>query len=121
MKLRNCTPDPVNKLPSKFRSHQGGSRTSFKIIDKIHYRYIDAAAGTDKFASIVVVIANDEGNPSTRCSPMYDDNQCLICGLPIEPVEWIEDLSGIGDDFTNLVSFQDDDELCCCAVEDEDD
>ncbi len=42
---------------------------SIKINDKIHYRYIYAAAGTDEFASIVVVIANDEGNPSTRMFP----------------------------------------------------
>jgi hypothetical protein len=50
--------------------------------------------------------------------PMFDDNVCPHCGLPFEPVEWFEDLSGIGDDFTDLVSFQDDDELCACTAED---
>jgi|GEM_PF-2019298 hypothetical protein len=48
-----------------------------------------------------------------------DDNTCPLCGLPYQAVEWFEDLSGIGDDFTDLVSFQDDDELCRCAAEDE--
>jgi hypothetical protein len=53
---------------------------------------------------------------------MYDDdNHCQLCGLPIEPMEWAEDLSGIGDDFTNQVIFQDDDELCRCTAEDDHD
>ncbi len=50
-----------------------------------------------------------------------DDNTCPLCGLPYQAVEWFEDLSGIGDNSTDLVSFQDDDELCCCAAEDDDD
>lgn len=48
-----------------------------------------------------------------------DDNICPLCLLPYEALEWIEDLSGIGDDFTDPVVFQDDDELCRCAAEDE--
>lgn len=51
----------------------------------------------------------------------YDDNHCQICDLPIESMEWSEDLSGIGDDFTNPVIFQDDDELCCCTAKDDHD
>lgn len=30
---------------------------------------------------------------------------CLDCGLPFEPGEWSADLSGIGDDCTNWVTF----------------
>lgn len=53
---------------------------------------------------------------------MFDDeNTCPLCGLPYQAVEWFADLSGIGDDFTDLVSFQDDDELCACMAEDDDD
>lgn len=52
---------------------------------------------------------------------MYDPNICLDCGLPFEPVEWSADISGIGDDCTNWVTFDDDDELCHCAAEDDDD
>ncbi|WP_018926373.1 hypothetical protein [Pseudomonas umsongensis] len=51
---------------------------------------------------------------------MYDQNICLGCGLPFEPVEWSADLSGIGDDFTNWMTFVDD-EVCQCATEDDDD
>lgn len=90
------------------------------INDKIHYRYIcDRRA--EGIAVPEVVIANGEGNPSQRMFPMFDDNTCPLCGLPYQAVEWFEDLSGIGDDFTDLVSFQDDDELCACMAEDEDD
>jgi hypothetical protein len=50
----------------------------------------------------------------------YDEEDiCPLCSLPYQAVEWIEDLTGIGDDFTDLVIFQDDDELCRCSTEDE--
>ncbi len=42
---------------------------------------------------------------------------CMNCGLAIEPVEWFEDVSGIGDDFTDIVIFQDDEDLCNCTIE----
>ena len=45
---------------------------------------------------------------------------CLDCGLPFEPVEWSADLSGIGDDSADWVTFVDD-EVCQCAAEDADD
>lgn len=51
---------------------------------------------------------------------MYDSNLCLNCALPLEPVEWTEDISGIGDDSTNWVTLTDD-EVCDCAAEDNDD
>lgn len=51
---------------------------------------------------------------------MYDPNLCLSCGLPFDPVEGSADLSGIGDDDTNWVTFVDD-EVCQCAVGDDDD
>lgn len=51
---------------------------------------------------------------------MYDINLCLICAMPFYPVEWSEDVSGIGDDFSDWVTFVDD-EVCQCATEDDDD
>jgi hypothetical protein len=51
---------------------------------------------------------------------MYAPTICLNCGLSFEPVEWSEDLSGIGDDCTNWVTFVDD-EVCQCTAEDDDD
>lgn len=41
---------------------------------------------------------------------------CPNCGLPLSPPEWSEDISGIGDDFTNEVTFIDEDHpLCECG------
>ncbi|WP_338584223.1 hypothetical protein [Pseudomonas sp. MAG733B] len=51
---------------------------------------------------------------------MYIPTICLDCGLPSEPIEWTEDLSGIGDDSADWVTF-DDDEVCQCAAEDDND
>lgn len=51
---------------------------------------------------------------------MYISTICLECGLPFEPVEWTEDLSGIGDDTAKWVTFVDD-EMRQYAAEDDDD
>ena len=51
---------------------------------------------------------------------MFDLTICLDCGLPLEAAEWSVDLSGIGDDSADWVTF-DDDEVCQCAAEDADD
>jgi hypothetical protein len=49
--------------------------------------------------------------------PMHDPNLCLSCALPFASVEWTEDLSGIGDDSTEWMTFVDD-EVCLCTDED---
>ncbi|KPZ04085.1 hypothetical protein ALQ37_02811 [Pseudomonas syringae pv. aptata] len=48
---------------------------------------------------------------------MHDPNLCLSCALPFASVEWTEDLSGIGDDSTEWMTFVDD-EVCLCTDED---
>lgn len=67
--------------------------------------------------AMFVVTPGYEALP-TRSFCMYDDVMCLGCERPVEPVEWCEDVSSIGDDCTEWVIFVDD-EVCQCTAEDD--